>query len=135
MLSNQGQQFAAKAFRAMLNRLGVNSVLLMAYHPQTDRTTKRVNQEIEAYLAIYCHAHLETWKKAISTMEFTHNNQRHANQHQTPFKLMQGESPKALPSTFENTKFPAIDDKIKQSLANQEEALAAHELARTRIAE
>ena len=79
MLSDRGPQFAAKAFRAMLNRLGVNSVLSTVYHPQTDRTTERVNQEIKAYLAIYCHAHLETWKKAIPTMEFTHNNQRHAD--------------------------------------------------------
>ena len=61
-------------FRAMLNRLEVNSVLSTAYHPQMDGTTKRVNQEIEAYLAIYCHSHPETWKKAIPTMEFTHNN-------------------------------------------------------------
>ena len=44
---------------------------------------------------------------------------------------MQRESPKALPTTFENTKFPAIDDKLKQLLANREEALAAHKLART----
>ena len=48
---------------------------------------------------------------------------------------MQGEPPKALPTTFENTKFPAIDDKLKQLLADREEALVAHELARTRIAE
>ena len=68
-------------------------------------------------------------------MEFTHNNWRHADRHRTSFELMQGESPKALPLTFENTKFPAIDDKIKQLLANWEEALAAHELAQTRIAE
>ena len=79
MLSDQGPQFAAKVFRAMLNRLGVNSVLSTAYHLQTDGTTKRVNQEIEAYLAIYCHSHPETWKKAIPTMEFTHNNWRHAD--------------------------------------------------------
>ena len=65
----------------MLNRLGVNSVLSMAYHPQTDGTTKRVNQEIEAYMAIYCHSPLETCKKAIPTMEFTYNNQQHADQH------------------------------------------------------
>ena len=65
MLSDQGPQFAAKAFRAMLNRLEVDSVLSTAYHPQTDGTTKRVNQEIEAYLAIYCHSHPETWKRAI----------------------------------------------------------------------
>ena len=68
-------------------------------------------------------------------MEFTHNNWRHADRHQTAFEFMQGESPKALPSTFENTKFPAIDNKIEQLLANWEEALAAHELAQTRIVE
>jgi Integrase zinc binding domain len=55
MLSNQGPQFAAKAFRAMLSRLGVNLVLSTAYHLQTDGTTAHVNQEIKVYLAIYCH--------------------------------------------------------------------------------
>ena len=48
---------------------------------------------------------------------------------------MQGEPPKALLTTFENTKFPAIDEKLRQLLADREEALAAHELARTRIVE
>jgi transposase InsO family protein len=66
MLSNRGPQFAAKAFRAMLSRLEVNSVLSMAYHPQTDGTMEHVNQEIEAYLAIYCHIQKhgrKTWQQ------------------------------------------------------------------------
>jgi transposase InsO family protein len=79
MLSDRGPQFAAKAFRTILSGLGVNLVLLMAYHPQMDETTECVNQEIEAYLAIYCHSHLETWKRSLDTMEFTHNNWRHAD--------------------------------------------------------
>jgi transposase InsO family protein len=74
MISDRGPQFAAKVFRAMLSRLGVNSVLSTAYHPQMDRTTEQVNQEIEAYLAIYCHSHPKTWKKSLATLEFTHNN-------------------------------------------------------------
>jgi hypothetical protein len=37
--------------------------------------------------------------------------------------------------TYENTKFPSIDDKIKQIMTDQDEALAAHELAQARIAE
>jgi hypothetical protein len=119
----------------MLSRLGVNSVLSMAYHPQTDRTTECINQEIEAYLAIYCHLHLETWKKNLATMEFMHNNQRHADQPKTLFEIIQEESPKALPLTYENTKFPSTDNKIKQMMTNPDEALAAHELARARIAE
>ena len=135
MLSDRGPQFSAKDFRAMLNRLGIDSVLFTAYHPQTDGTTEQINQEIEAYLVIYCHSHPETWKKAIPTMEFTHNNRQHTDWQRTPFKLMHGDSPKALSTTFENTKFPAINDKIKQLLIDQEEALAAHKLAQTRIAE
>jgi hypothetical protein len=41
----------------------------------------------------------------------------------------------ALPLTYENTKFSSIDDKVKQMMANQDEALAAHELAQTRMAD
>jgi Integrase zinc binding domain/Chromo (CHRromatin Organisation MOdifier) domain len=135
MLSDQGPQFAAKAFWAMLSRLEVNSVLSTAYHPQMDGTMERINQEIEAYLAIYCHSHPETWKKNLATMEFTHNNQRHTDRPKTLFEIIQGESPKALPLMYENTKFPSIDNKIKQMMTDRDEALAAHELARARMAE
>jgi hypothetical protein len=45
------------------------------------------------------------------------------------FEIIQGESPKALPLMYKNTKFPSINNKIKQMMTNQDEALAAHELA------
>jgi hypothetical protein len=51
------------------------------------------------------------------------------------FEIIQGESPKALPLTYKNTKFPFIDDKIKQMMTDQDKALAAHKLARARMAE
>jgi transposase InsO family protein len=57
MLSDRGPQFAAKAFRELLKLLEIKSNLTMAYHPQTDGVTERVNQEIETYLSIYCSAH------------------------------------------------------------------------------
>jgi hypothetical protein len=74
MLSDQGPQFAAKAFCELLKLLGIKSNLTMAYHPQTDGATKQVNQEIEAYLSIYCSAHPTEWKNSLFTLEFTHNN-------------------------------------------------------------
>jgi transposase InsO family protein len=91
MISDRGPQFAAKAFRAMLSRLGVNSALSMAYYPQMDGTTEWVNQEIEAYLAIYCHSHPETWKKSLATLEFTHNNRRHADCYDSPADILRSE--------------------------------------------
>ena len=48
---------------------------------------------------------------------------------------MFGDSPQAVPHSFKNTRFPAIEAKMKQLQRNREEALAAHELARTRMIE
>jgi len=48
---------------------------------------------------------------------------------------MFGESPIALPLTFKNTKFPAIKDRMKTLIKNREEALAAHELAHSHMAD
>ena len=48
---------------------------------------------------------------------------------------MFGESPIAIPLSFENTKYPSMEDKMKTLMQNQEEALAAHELARSRMAD
>ena len=39
----------------------------------------------------------------------------------------------AIPLSFENTKYPTMEDKMKTLLQNREEALAAHELARSRM--
>ena len=135
IISDRGPQFTSKSFIELLKLLRITSALSTAYHPQTDGTTERVNQEIKAYLSIYCTLHPEDWLTAIHTLEFTHNNQRHADRQSTLFELMFGNSPVAIPYTFKNTKFPNLEDKMKTLQKNQEEALAAHELARTRMIE
>ena len=114
MLLDRGPQFSAMAFRELLKLLGIKSNLTMAYHPQTDGATEQVNQEIEAYLSIYCSAHPTEWKNSLSTLEFTHNNRRHADWTHTSFKLMHGEAPLVIPTSFENTKFPSVAEKIKK---------------------
>ena len=84
------------------NRYGmVRSPTVNGYHPQTDGTTEQVNQEIEAYLSIYCASHPEYWPQALHALEFIHNNQRHADRQNTPFELMFGESPVVILLSFE----------------------------------
>jgi hypothetical protein len=134
IISDRDPRFAAHAFQELLKLLNIKSNLTMAYHPQSDGATKRVNQEIEAYLSIYCTSHPEDWLHSLSTLEFTHNNRRHAERIHFPFGLIQGNSPISVPITFSHTKFPTIEKKIKRMINDREEALAAHELARTRIA-
>ena len=59
MISDRDPRFAAHAFQELLKLLNIRSNLTTAYHPQSDGATERVNQEIEAYLAIYCTSHPE----------------------------------------------------------------------------
>ena len=48
---------------------------------------------------------------------------------------MFGESPIAISLSFKNTKYPSVKEQMTTLLRNREEALAAHELARSRIAD
>ena len=134
MISDRDPRFAAHLFQELLKILNICSNIMTAYHPQLDGATEWVNQEIEAYLAIYCTSHPEDWLHSLSTLESMHNNKRHAERIHIPFELIQGNGPISVPVTFFHTKYPLIEEKMKQMINDREEALATHELARTRIA-
>jgi len=50
ILSDRGPQFALKFMKEFTRALGMTRQLLMAYHPQTDGQTERINQEIGTFL-------------------------------------------------------------------------------------
>jgi len=54
VISDHDPRFIAKSMKVFLQGLGVKQAMSTAFHPQTDGTTERFNQEIELYLAIYC---------------------------------------------------------------------------------
>ena len=135
IISDRGPQFAAKAFRDLCRLLGIKSTLSTAYHPQTDGATERVNQEIEAYLSTYCTSNPDTWSAALPIIEFTHNSRAHAGRTATPFELIMGTKPKALPEVFQSTRFPSNEERIRWMGKARLEALAAHELGRAHMIE
>jgi hypothetical protein len=92
MIFDRDPRFAAHTFQELLKLLNIKSNLTTAYHSQTDGAIKRVNQEIETYLSIYCTSHPEDWLHSLSTLEFTHNNRRHTEQIHSPFELIQGDN-------------------------------------------
>jgi hypothetical protein len=47
---------------------------------------------------------------------------------------MNGKAQIVIPTTFKNTKFPSVTEKIKNLVTSREEALATHKLARSRMA-
>ena len=131
MISDRGPQFASKVFQELCSHLGVKSKLSTAFHPQTDGQTERMNQEIEAYLRIYCSNHPETWTDHIPLMEFAHNVNIHSATRASPFKLLYGFDPITLPHDLETkSSIPSVSDRLKELSNQRKEAQAALELSR-----
>ena len=53
ILSDRGPQFASKFMEDLTRILGTKRKLSTAYHPQTNRQTERINQEIGTFLRHY----------------------------------------------------------------------------------
>jgi len=74
IISDRGPQFAAGLMRELNRMLEIESKLLMAFHPQTDGQTERVNQELEQYLRMFINHRQEQWPECLGTAEFAYNN-------------------------------------------------------------
>ena len=53
IITDRGVQFAAEMMKELNQMLGIDTKLLMAYHPQTDGQTERMNQDLEQYLRMF----------------------------------------------------------------------------------
>ena len=74
--------------------LGIESKLSTAFHPQTDRQTKRVNQELEQYLRMFINHRQEQWPEWLGTVEFTYNNKAHSSTWTLFFKANYRQDPR-----------------------------------------
>src|SRR5688572_27398052 len=100
-------------FRDFLKHLGISSSLSTAFHLQTDGGTKQVNQKIEAYLFIFCTTNPEIWNTSLPILQFVHNSHQHADRTCTPFELIMGTQPRALPEAFDPSPFLNKEDQLK----------------------
>jgi hypothetical protein len=132
IISDRGPQFASNVFNGIFDAIGVKHRMSTAYHPQTDGQTERYNQELEAYLRIYCAHKPNEWSNKLSLAQFAHNARTHEAIKQSPFQLMYGTKPVALTEVSEKTNSPVANDRINQLYKSREEALAAHDLARVK---
>ena len=106
-----------------------------AYHPQTDGQTERANRDIEASLRIYCGSHPEKWADHIADLEFSHNNTTHSATQQSPFALMMGYEPQAIPTLATESNLPSAEQRLKELTSRRDEARASIEMAKQRMAE
>ena len=65
--------------------LGIEMKLLMAFHPQTDRQTEQMNQELEQYLQFFVNHRQKDWPEWLASAEFVVNNKVHLATKVSPF--------------------------------------------------
>jgi len=85
VMSDRRPQFVAELTRELNRMLGIKTKLLMAFHPQTDGQTERMNQELEQYLWFFIEHRQKDWPEWLVAAEFAVNNKVHTATKVSPF--------------------------------------------------
>jgi len=124
IISDRGPQFAAGLMRELNGMLGIKSKLSMAFHPQTDGQTERINQELEQYLRMFIDHRQEQWPEWLGTAEFAYNNKTHSSTKTSPFKANYGQDPRMGFEGRKKEKYQGAEKFIEKMKKIQEEAKA-----------
>jgi hypothetical protein len=93
IISDRGPQFSALFWKNLCCRLGIEPRLSMAFHPQTDGQTKRMNTIMEQYLHAHVNYLQDDWADWLPLAEFATNNQASEPTSTLPFFANKGFDP------------------------------------------
>jgi hypothetical protein len=72
---------------------GTQLCMSLAYHPQSDGQTERVNQCIENFLRCFIHGCPKQWSQWLHLAEYWYNTCRHSALQHSPFEILYGQQP------------------------------------------
>ena len=124
IISDREPQFMAGLMQELNRMLGIESKILMAFHPQTDEQTERVNQELEQYLRMFIDHRQEQWPEWLGTAEFTYNNKVHSSTRMLSFKANYEQDPRIGFEGRKKGKYERAERFVTKIKEIQEEAKA-----------
>ena len=110
---------------ALNTMLGIKTKLSTAFHPQTDRQTEEVNQDIEQYLRLFISHCQDDWPEWITIGEFAYNNKIHLAIQVSLFYTNYGYNPRMGVQPRRQSNVEAADDFTAQIKSIHKEAQAA----------
>ena len=75
---DRGPQFATELTKELNRILGIKTKLLTVFHPQMDRQTEYMNQELEQYLQFFVDHRQKDWPEWLASAKFVINNKTHS---------------------------------------------------------
>jgi len=122
---DRGVQFTAGIMKELDNLLGIQMKLSMAYHPQTNGQTERINQELEQYLRVFIDYRQEQWPDWLGTAEFIYNNKIYTVTKISLFKANYGQDPRMGFEGRRKGKYKAAGKFVERIKKIQEKAKVA----------
>jgi transposase InsO family protein len=94
IVSDRGPQFASRFWKHLCYSLKIEPRLSMAFHPETDGQTERMNSIMEQYLRAYVNYQQDNWAQLLPIAEFAANNHTSETTGLSPFFSNYGFHPK-----------------------------------------
>lgn len=135
IVSDRGSQFVNGLWSRVCELLHVNQRLSTAYHPETDGSTERRNQEVETYLRTFVAYEQSDWTRWLPLAQIALDNKVSSTTGVSPFFLSHGYNAETIttthtPSTEDRTRNPRergerIVSKLREAQDFAQSAMAA----------
>jgi len=90
IVSDRGTQFTGELWKRVCQLLSIVRRLSTAFHPETDGSTERMNQNVESYIRSYVDYFQEKWAFLTGPAELAINNHDATAIGTSPFFIMHG---------------------------------------------
>jgi len=84
-ITNRDKLFTSKFWETLTAELEINHKMLTAYHSQTNKQSKQMNQTVKTYLRHYVNRNQNNWVQLLLTAQFVYNNTQNETTEETPF--------------------------------------------------
>ncbi|KAI1000096.1 hypothetical protein K3495_g8097 [Podosphaera aphanis] len=90
IVSDRGTQRVNIFWKRVCEQLNSTRRLITAFHPQTDGSTERMNQELQHFIRVFCSYEQTNWKDLLPHAELAINNRSASSTKISPFFLTHG---------------------------------------------
>jgi hypothetical protein len=97
IVSDRDPIFLSHFWQELFRLSGTKLRMSTAYHPQSDGQTEIVNKILQQYLRCFVHNKPKQWGSYLHWAEWSYNTATHTATGLTPFQVVYGRTPPALP--------------------------------------